>query len=235
MHILLVDEDNLVGRAVYTLLSQHGHDVVCIGPDDAGLAHALDAPLDLLICDVMMGPKNGLDFITEVKAKKPHLPIVVLSGANPALWQRACEAAGSASFLRKPARPGAIVREVDLIDKARLKLRVALVDGDTGHREHLARLLGAMGCRIEPYASAAEALPIVAEEQAPALWVADATDPDILTLLGRIRVAETPVFAFSAVSDPRHEEHLMRAGAAMFLAKPIDVETLLTQASFLAR
>lgn len=235
MRILLVDEDQSVGQAIIALLGRHGHDVICLSPADLGLAGALAQDIDLLICDVMMKHQSGLDFIAEVKEHKPRLPIVVLSGANPALWQHACEKAGSASFLRKPAPPQSILREVSLIDKARLKLRVALVDGDTPHRENLARLLGAMGCRIEPYASAAQALPIVSDEEAPALWVADATDPDILTLLGRIRVAETPVFAFSAVSDPQHEEHLMRAGAAMFLSKPIDVETLLTQANFLAR
>jgi DNA-binding NtrC family response regulator len=191
--------------------------------------------MDLLLCDVMINHSCGLDFITSVKSRRPHLPIVVLTGANPAHWRQACEQAGSASYLRKPAAPQSIVRQVALIAKARLDVRVALIDKDTQHRVELTRLLDAMGCCIESYASAAQALPIASDDKAPAVWVADATDPDLLTLLGRIRVAETPVFAFRQNIDVQREEDLMRAGAAMFLSKPIDVETLLTQANLLTR
>ena len=50
-----------------------------------------------------------------------------------------------------------------------------------------------------------------------------------------ITTNKVPVFAFSNAVDTKHEELLMRAGVALFLPKPIDVDTLMTQASFLAR
>lgn len=234
MNILVVDADPDVCSALSDLLQRAEHQVTCVGLGSKALTLALQHDFDLLLCDVVLPDISGIEVIRAVKAQAPQLPVVVLSSAPAVDWEKACEDAGAATFLSKPVMPAALLREVSMVQKARLTLRVALVDTDRIHRTRLTKTLGAMGCVIEPFSSAAEALEKLGEHK-PSLWVADASDPDIFKLLGTVSPAHTPVFAFSDHKDAKHEENLMRAGAALFLAKPIDIDTLLTQASFLAR
>ena len=235
MNILVVDADPDVCSALSDLLRRADHQVTCVGLGSKALTLALQHDFDLLLCDVVLPDISGIEVIRAVKAQAPQLPVVVLSSAPASDWEKACEDAGAATFMSKPVMPAALIKEVSLVQKARLTLRVALVDTDRIHRTRLTKTLGAMGCSIQPFSSAAEALHALQNEQKPSLWVADASDPDIFKLLGSISPAHTPVFAFSDHKDSKHEENLMRAGAALFLAKPIDIDTLLTQASFLAR
>lgn len=235
MDILVLDDDPQVCAAVSELLRREGHSVTSVQMGSQALQMALSHDYDVLITDVILPDLNGVEVIGAIKAQAPQLPVIVLSGANPEDWQKPCEDAGAACFLQKPAKPSDILREVSLIQKARLSLRVALVDQDRIHRTRLTKMLNAIGCTIESFASAAEAMAAAQGHTPPSLWVADATDPDIFKLLENVKTEHIPVFAFAAAHDAAHEENLMRAGAALFLSKPIDIDTLLTQASFLAR
>jgi DNA-binding response OmpR family regulator len=235
VQILLVDDDPQVGEAVAELLRSAGHQVTVCLRGSLALSATLTHDFDMMICDVMLPDMPGIEIIRAVKAQAPQLPVVVLSGSAPEQWQKDCEDAGAACFLSKPLAPTELLREVSLISKARLSLRVALVDRDRIHRTRLTKTLGAMGCTIRPFASAQEAMDAIKLGEMPSLWVADATDPNILDLLNNVKTDRVPVFVFSAEHDVKQEETLMRVGAALFLSKPIDIDTLLTQASFLAR
>lgn len=235
VHILLVDDDVQVGEAVAELLRSADHRVTVALKGSQALSATLTHDFDMMICDVMLPDMPGIEIIRAIKAQAPQLPVVVLSGLAPEEYQKDCEDAGAACFFSKPLDPKDLLREVALIAKARLSLRVALVDRDSIHRTRLTKTLGAMGCTIRPFASAVEAMSAIKLGEVPSLWVADATDPDILALLDNVKTEHVPVFVFSATHDAKHEETLMRVGAALFLSKPIDIDTLLTQASFLAR
>jgi CheY-like chemotaxis protein len=235
VNILVVDDDPQVCSAITDLLRRAGHTVTTVSGGSQALGATLSQDFDVMICDVMLPDIGGIEIIGAIKAQAPQLPVIVLSGADAEAWQKPCEDAGAACFLSKPAMPAEILKEVSLIEKARLSLRVALVDQDRIHRTRLTKLLGAMGCTIESFASAAEAIASVSSGNAPSLWVADATDPDIFKLLENVKTERVPVFAFASAHEAAQEEKMMRAGAALFLAKPIDIDTLLTQASFMAR
>ena len=188
---------------------------------------------DLLLCEIMLSDVDGLEIIRAVKAQAPQLPVLVLTSADPEGWRKSCEDAGAALFISKPVLPTEILREVSMVEKARLNLRVALIDTDGIHRTRLTKTLRAIGCSIRAFASTHAALEAMQRGEDAALWVIDASDPEVYALLKAVQTERIPVFAFG--QDAHEEEKLMRAGAALFLPKPIDIDTLLTQASFLAR
>lgn len=235
MKILVVDPDPQVSQALTALLVGAQHDVLAVGTAARALAVALTHDFDLMICDVMLPDMNGEELIRAIKAQTPQLPVLVLSGASPTAWQKICEDAGAATFLCKPLQPHVVLHEVGLVHKARLTLAVALVDTDRIHRTRLAKTLGAIGCSVATFPGASAALAALAAGEHFALWVADASDPEIMALLAALRGTRVPVFTFAGYTPPGLEESLMRAGAALFMAKPIDIDSLLTQASFLAR
>ena len=234
VNILLVDDDVGVGKAIGELLQSEGHVVTLATLGSQALQLTLARDFDLMLCDVMLPDFPGLEVIRAVKAQAPQLPVIVLTGVDAAQWQRACEDAGAALFLAKPIAPADILREVALVQMARLNLRVVLVDTDPIHRTRLTKTLVAIGCTIDAFGSAAAANLSHQPTDQPSLWVVDAADPDILGLVEARRRDQVPVFAFGGPS-PGQEEQLMRAGVALFLAKPIDIDSFLTQASFMAR
>lgn len=82
----LVDDDALVRHALGTLLGRvEGLDVRWAHPcgEDA-VAACLDpeAEVDVLLTDMHMPGKSGLDVIDELRERLPHLPVIVLTTAG---------------------------------------------------------------------------------------------------------------------------------------------------------
>ncbi len=62
-------------------------------------------PIDVLLSDITMPDRSGLDFANTLKARWPHLRVLLMSGSEP-------EAPGSLPFLPKPFSPAMLVSRV---------------------------------------------------------------------------------------------------------------------------
>jgi PAS domain S-box-containing protein len=96
--LFLVDDDELVRRALARVLTRCGLDVVELaGPIDA-LSALERAPPDVAIIDFAMPEMRGDELLRRMRAIAPDLPVVVLSGHVPA----EVTLEGVASVLHKP-------------------------------------------------------------------------------------------------------------------------------------
>jgi PAS domain S-box-containing protein len=78
--ILLIDDDPMVRESLADLLRAVGHIVLEADGGAAGLA-ILDAhPIDIVLTDLGMGEMTGWEVARRVKARSPHLPVVLLTG-----------------------------------------------------------------------------------------------------------------------------------------------------------
>ena len=81
-HILIVDDDINIRHLFRCLLEREGH-VVCAADDGEIALRLLKRSLpDLLITDVLMPNKEGLELIQDVKALCPNLKVIALSGGG---------------------------------------------------------------------------------------------------------------------------------------------------------
>ena len=80
MKILVVDDDGFIRELINSMLRPAGYDVVmCSGVDLA--IKALDREFfDLIITDLVMPQKTGMDFITYLKRKKINVPVLAITG-----------------------------------------------------------------------------------------------------------------------------------------------------------
>jgi CheY-like chemotaxis protein len=112
--VLLVEDDHGSRDALQTLLTVHGHGVVCAGDGDEALAlvrRGFDPCIILL--DLMMPRKSGWQFRDE-QLRVPELariPVVLLSGAG-ALADKA-KALGVTEYLDKPIDVGKLMAIID--------------------------------------------------------------------------------------------------------------------------
>lgn len=84
MRVLVVDDEQLVRELTVQVLERAGYDVVSVGSArDALELVSNDAPLDLVVSDVVMPELSGVDLLTEIRASRPELPIVLMTGGSP--------------------------------------------------------------------------------------------------------------------------------------------------------
>lgn len=80
-HILLIDDDDSVRDILRRGLEEHGLRVSEATDGDKGLRHYRSDPADLVICDIVMPNKEGLETLKELK-ELPNAPKVMMLSAG---------------------------------------------------------------------------------------------------------------------------------------------------------
>jgi DNA-binding NtrC family response regulator len=100
--VLVIDDEPVVRAAVRRVLEADGLRVATADDGALGLAHPALASCRLVLCDLMLPDRSGMDVLHEVARRRPGLPVVLITGyATPDHAARAREA-GAADFLAKP-------------------------------------------------------------------------------------------------------------------------------------
>lgn len=104
--ILIVEDNELVRRAVRLILELAEHEVLEASDGEGGLAALRGETVDAVLADLSMPGMGGLAFAAAVKAKAPGLPLIVMSGGGVAPdggdLLDAARDAGADLVLRKP-------------------------------------------------------------------------------------------------------------------------------------
>ena len=79
--ILIVDDTADVREMLANLLTYGGHEVETAENGLEATDRSREHPPDLLICDLMMPGKGGLDTMEELRKENPDLKIICISGS----------------------------------------------------------------------------------------------------------------------------------------------------------
>ena len=104
-HILVVDDEPSILTTLETHLSLGGHGVHTAPKLADARRIVASVPLDLVFLDAYLGKERGLDFLLELKASHPGLPVVMISGQSEMSDVVAALKAGAFDFLEKPLDP----------------------------------------------------------------------------------------------------------------------------------
>lgn len=80
--ILIVEDNNAARMALEALLDALGYKVLAAGDAAEALAtfHAQAGEIDLVLSDLILPQMGGPELCGELRAVKPHLPCVIMSG-----------------------------------------------------------------------------------------------------------------------------------------------------------
>jgi DNA-binding response OmpR family regulator len=81
-HLLLIDDDDNFRKMLRTTLEDRGYEVTEACDGKEGLARHGARPADLVITDLIMPGKEGLETIIELRKLKPGLKIIAMSGGG---------------------------------------------------------------------------------------------------------------------------------------------------------
>ncbi len=103
--VLVVDDDPVVGRSFDRVLSGKGYAVITARSGQEALNKLEAEDYDVVYADIKMPGMSGLEMTEQVKAKRPWLPVVIVTGYGSPANEARAEAAGVSGFLRKPLSP----------------------------------------------------------------------------------------------------------------------------------
>ena len=80
--ILVVDDDPSVLEVLREMLKLEGHDVTTAENGNEAVAHVEHKNFDLIITDIIMPEKEGLETIADIRKRFKCLPIIAISGGG---------------------------------------------------------------------------------------------------------------------------------------------------------
>lgn len=102
MRILLVEDEKKVARFIQQGLEEEHHTVDVAHDGEAGLALAEAQRYDVIILDVMLPGKSGIDVTRELRARKRATPILLLTAKTATEDKVAGLDSGADDYLTKP-------------------------------------------------------------------------------------------------------------------------------------
>ena len=114
MKILIVDDHFIVRRGMISILREHFKEVEFGECEDArqGVAAVMSGSWDLVIVDISMPGRNGLDFIQDVKKGNPALPVLVVSAHAEKDYAIRALKLGAAGYVSKQGAGDVLVSAV---------------------------------------------------------------------------------------------------------------------------
>ncbi len=80
--ILIIDDDHIVRKIVEKSLKKNGYEVICAYNGKNAVELISDSPPDLIITDILMPEKDGVELITEMKREYLGMKIIAMSGGG---------------------------------------------------------------------------------------------------------------------------------------------------------
>ncbi len=117
-HILVADDDDLLGELLSFKLESAGHRVTIIEDGQSALTAALTGDFDLLVLDAMMPVLTGPEVLRALMVSGSRLPVVMLTSRKGQDDIVAALNAGARDYLTKPFIPDELLVRVNAILKA---------------------------------------------------------------------------------------------------------------------
>ena len=100
--ILVVDDETEIREGLEMLLASEGYGVSSAGTGASGLAKLEEHPFDLLLLDVSLPDRNGIDLLREIRLRDPQLSVVLITAYGSIDMARAAFKSGAMDYITKP-------------------------------------------------------------------------------------------------------------------------------------
>ncbi len=115
-NILVIEDNENMLRMMNDLLSRSGYNVVSAIDGVAGMKAFRASKPDLVITDIIMPDKEGLEVIMDLVKETPKPKIIAMSGGGmmePRTYLSLAEKLGADEIIQKPFRPAELLALVE--------------------------------------------------------------------------------------------------------------------------
>jgi DNA-binding NarL/FixJ family response regulator len=128
--ILIADDHAIVREGLKQILSE-SPDLVVVAEASSGqevLEKISKNDLDLVVLDIAMPGRGGLDILKEIKTQKPRLPVLMLSMYPEEQYAIRVLKAGASGYLTKESAPDELVKAIRQISQGKKYISPSLAE-----------------------------------------------------------------------------------------------------------
>jgi DNA-binding NtrC family response regulator len=100
--ILVIDDEVEIREGLELLLKTEGYAVTMADTGQSGLSRLGEQPYDLLLLDVSLPDRNGIELLKDIRRQNPNLPIVLITAYGSIEMARAAFKSGAMDYITKP-------------------------------------------------------------------------------------------------------------------------------------
>ncbi|HVN67933.1 MAG TPA: response regulator [Candidatus Sulfotelmatobacter sp.] len=113
--ILVADDQATMRQIIGEMLREKGHTVTVVEDGQAAYESAQANDFDLIVADVNMPRLDGLEFLKKIKAAKPGLKVIFVTGMLEETIRIGSAELGLDGLIMKPFEKGAAVELIEKI------------------------------------------------------------------------------------------------------------------------
>lgn len=141
-HVLVVDDEIGVRESLRMLLKGE-FDVAAVADVDSALQSVRDRGPDLIILDLVMPGRGGIDLLRELRGQGNRVPVVVLTASNTIDAAVGAMKEGASDFITKPFELDALQIKIrQLLEHGALEREVVRLRDEVAGRQNLGRMIG---------------------------------------------------------------------------------------------
>jgi DNA-binding NtrC family response regulator len=100
--VLIIDDEAAIRESLETLLELEGYSVESAATADQGLARIGERPFDLVLLDLALPDRNGIDLLAELHVHDPELSVIMITAYGTVENAVKAMQAGATNFVQKP-------------------------------------------------------------------------------------------------------------------------------------
>ena len=119
MRILLVEDERSAARMIAKGLREHGHAVDVVGDGGSAVLQAGTVAYDVVVLDLMLPTKSGLDVCRELRSNNDPVPVLMLTALDAVDDRIRGLDAGADDYLTKPFHFGELLARIRALTRRR--------------------------------------------------------------------------------------------------------------------
>ncbi len=100
--VLIVDDEAEIRESLQTLLELEGYDVDSAGSAEEGLLRLGERTFDLVLLDLALPDRNGMEVLQQIRSRDPELSVVMITAYGTLENAVKAMQAGATNFIQKP-------------------------------------------------------------------------------------------------------------------------------------
>lgn len=120
MKILIIDDDELIRMTCRNILKKEGYTVVEAIDGNSGVRLFKSEKPDVVVTDMLMPDKEGLETISDILEIDPKAKIVAVSGGGSTqnmVFLKVAQQLGAGRVLKKPFKPSELIATIKILIK----------------------------------------------------------------------------------------------------------------------
>ncbi len=100
--VLIIDDEAEIRESLQTLLELEGYEVEAATNGEEGLAYIEERPFDLVLLDLALPDRNGMDVLRDIRVHDPHLSVIMITAYGTVDNAVKSMQFGATNFIQKP-------------------------------------------------------------------------------------------------------------------------------------